>query len=299
MDQIGTYVNGNTIVTMYNDGTKVRYTRDGQIPAPEFPESMDLKITNRCDLVCEMCSMRSTPDGDHADLDDPILDTIRPYTELAIGGGNPLEHPNLFAFLSRMQSKKVICNLTVNAAHFIPNAAYLDWLSENGLIHGLGISVPEYVPEKLFSFLPRFPNAVIHTIAGYTPMKVFDRLANKNLNLLVLGYKNMGSGEEYMHSHPDLIASYFSALEDKLPSMRSQFKAIAFDNLAVQQLRLRDKMSQKEWDSLYMGDDGDFTMYIDLVKHTYAASSTHKPRPIDASSIKELFQHVKENKQND
>ena len=116
---LGTYVNGNTIVVMHEDGTKERYIRDGEKAAPEFPESMDLKITNRCDLGCPRCAECSSPDGQHADLRHPIFDTIKPYTELAIGGGNPLEHPDLVWFMLKMQKKKVICNLTINVVHFM------------------------------------------------------------------------------------------------------------------------------------------------------------------------------------
>ena len=47
--RLGTYVNGNTIVVMYTDGTKIRYVRTGEEPAPEYPESIDLKITNMRD----------------------------------------------------------------------------------------------------------------------------------------------------------------------------------------------------------------------------------------------------------
>ena len=96
---LGTYVNGNTIVAIYKDGTKERYIKSGEIPAPEFPESIDLKITNKCDISCQFCAEGSTPDGADACLDDSLLDSIPPYTELAIGGGNPLKHPCLLEFL--------------------------------------------------------------------------------------------------------------------------------------------------------------------------------------------------------
>ena len=194
---LGTYVNGNTIVVMHEDGTKERYIRDGEKAAPEFPESMDLKITNRCDLGCLMCAECSSPDGEHADLRPPIFDTIKPYTELAIGGGNPLEHPDLVWFLERMKAKKVICNITVNAVHFMKNSGLIGNLAEHGLIHGIGVSVPDKIPNGLITLLRQYPNAVIHTIAGVTPPHVFDQLSDHNLNLLILGYKVNGRGDEY------------------------------------------------------------------------------------------------------
>ena len=145
---LGTYVNGNTIVAMYKNGTKVRYIKYGEKPAPKFPESMDLKITNRCSAGCPFCAERSTPDGQNAVLEGPILDSIKPYTELAIGGGNPLEHPDLVNFLSRMKDKKVICNLTVNVRHFLEYSKLIDFLDREELIHGLGVSMPSHAPDN-------------------------------------------------------------------------------------------------------------------------------------------------------
>ena len=289
---LGTYVNGNTIVVMREDGTKERYIRDGEKAVPEFPESMDLKITNRCDLGCLMCAECSSPDGEHADLRHPIFDTIKPYTELAIGGGNPLTHPQLLGFLTHMYTKSVICNLTVNAVHFMNNITLLERLRDMELIRGLDISVPTAIPDGLIPMLKDFPNAVIHTIAGVTPLSVYDQLADHDLNLLILGFKTKGKGMEYSREHNWLPELMFY-LSDSIENMRSLFKGIAFDNLAVEQLNLHD-IFPDEFDELYMGDDGDFTMYIDLVAGKYGKSSTHPLRDIDASTVTELFQKLKE-----
>lgn len=51
------YKNGNTLVTLLNDGTKIREYEG--TPISEFPESIDIKITNYCDLACSFCF---TPD---------------------------------------------------------------------------------------------------------------------------------------------------------------------------------------------------------------------------------------------
>jgi len=42
-----------------------------------------------------------------------------------------------------------------------------------------------------------------------------------------------------------------------------------------------------------MGDDGEYTMYLDLVAGQYAKSSTHEPRSIDGYTIDRLFQNLK------
>ena len=295
---LGTYVNGNTIVAMYDDGTKERYIKDGEKAAPEFPESMDLKITNRCDLGCLMCAECSSPDGEHADLRHPIFNTIKPYTELAIGGGNPLEHPDLVWFLERMKANKVICNITVNAVHFMKNSGLIGNLAEHGLIHGIGVSIPDKIPNGLIVLLRQYPNAVIHTIAGVTPPLVFDQLADHSLNLLILGYKTKGKGYQCFIDNEQMILDRVYGLEQRLPWLKKHFKAVAFDNLAVRQMNLRKNLPGEDYDKLYMGDDGEFTMYIDMVGKRYGKSSSHYLRPIDfdmAPAVGDLFLELKEN----
>ena len=290
---LGTYVNGNTVVVMYDDGTKVRYIKDGEMPAPEYPESIDMKITNCCDLGCPMCAEQSSPDGAHANLNDPLLDSIKPYTELAIGGGNPLTHPQLEGFLWYMHSRNVICNLTVNAVHFMDNIARLKKLCDRKLIHGLGISVPTAIPDGLIPALKNFPNAVVHTIAGVTPWAVYEELADHDLNLLILGFKAKGNGWSYFNNDALRVVQSACDLRHNLLNLRRRFKAVAFDNLAVTQLSLRELLSLDEFNELYMGDDGEFTMYIDLVTWHYGKSSTHELTKIDADTVSELFQKLK------
>src|ERR1035437_2383469 len=98
IDQIASYKNGNTIVTIFNDGTKIREYND--IPEIIHPESIDIKITNYCDMGCFYCHESSTTNGVHADLDKllKVINELPAGVELAIGGGNPLSHPNLVDF---------------------------------------------------------------------------------------------------------------------------------------------------------------------------------------------------------
>lgn len=290
---LGTYVNGNTIVVLYNDGTKIRYVREGEVYVPRFPESIDLKITNMCNLGCPMCAEQSSPSGKHSDLfGNILLDSLHPYTELAIGGGNPMEHPDLIPFLHWMRDKKVVCNLTVNVDHFIQNRDLLLDLTKRNLIHGIGISVIDDVPFQFFDAVINFPNAVIHTIAGYTPIGTYKMLQHYDLNLLILGYKLKGRGEKYYYDDRTNVSDKIHWLTDNIQSMRGCFKAIAFDNLAVKQLKLSEFLTTEEMDKYYMGDDGEFTMYIDLVTNRFAKSSTDETCEINDTNIDVLFNQV-------
>lgn len=128
MKQIGSYINGNYSVKIFDDGTKIRETEQESFKA-EFPECMDVKITNQCDMNCIMCHEGSTNDGKHGDiLNVEFINSLNPYTELALGGGNPLSHPNLIEFLKICRKKRIIVNMTVNQKHFMEQQEYIKML---------------------------------------------------------------------------------------------------------------------------------------------------------------------------
>ena len=186
MSQFKTYENGNYRVFInLEDGTKIRINDLDYFEATS-PESFDLKITNRCSHGCLMCHETSTLDGKHGDiLNQKFFDTCHPYTEIAIGGGNPLEHPDLEAFLKMCKDHRFIPSMTVHQMDFMERKEYLKKLCDEKLLYGLGVSVSVVKPE-LIETLKEFPNAVVHLIAGLTPIERFLQLKNNNLKILIL-----------------------------------------------------------------------------------------------------------------
>ncbi len=287
------YKNGNYFVTIFPDGTKIRKTMDDDF-IPLFPESIDLKITNYCENNCPMCHESSDLNGKHANLNHPFLTTLHKGTELAIGGGNPLSHPQLNTFLHLMKLKGVICNMTVNEVHFIKNKERIKKLIDDKLIYGLGISLfnEEYCDE-IINFACENKNTVIHLIACIVDEKLINRLYDKDLKILLLGYKTFGRGISYFNN---LITDNINYLKDNLNDISTHFKIISFDNLAIEQIMVQNKMTQEEFEKYYRGDDGSFTMYIDLVKEEFGISSISNTRYKLKDSIVDMFKIVRESK---
>lgn len=290
-DVLGMYQNGNYTVTLFADGTKIR-ENELDCLVPEKPESIDLKITNCCDMCCPMCHENSWLDGKHADLNDlPFLDALLPYTELAIGGGNPLEHPDLIPFLKRLKERSIIANMTVNQGHFMQEQPLLRDLTESGLIHGLGVSVGNIIcHQNLISLLRTYPNAVVHVISGVVQENTLKAMYDKDLKLLILGYKDFRRGVMY---HGSLVDLRKQEMYDNLPDIVRRFKVCSFDNLAVEQLNVRRLMTNEQWNEFYMGDDGQFTMYIDAVERSFGKSSTSAERYELLDDIKPMFETVR------
>ena len=196
MNRFVRYTNGNYTVTIdTRTGTKIR-ENDLDFFRAEFPESMDIKICDKCDMGCPMCHENSTPDGKCGDiLNAKFIETLHPYTELAIGGGNPLEHPDLEAFLVKCKVLMLIPSMTVNQTHFMKNKQYLKTLCDSKLIYGLGISVNK-VDNDFLEALKDFPNAVLHVINGLVTIHDLAMLAGKDLKILFLGYKEFRRGKD-------------------------------------------------------------------------------------------------------
>ena len=292
---LGEYDNGNYHVTIYEDGTKVRETFDENATEfiAEYPECMDVKITNRCGKGCSWCHENSTPEGDHGEiLTAKFWDTLKPYTEIAIGGGNPLEHPDLVTFLIKLKNLKLIPNMTVNQTHFMQNWALLKFLCEEKLIYGLGVSLVEPT-EDFIEKIKEFPNAVIHIINGVVKKEQLAKLANNDLKVLILGYKEFRRGVTYLEEHLVQVEMNKMALYDYLPDMLNEFKVVSFDNLALEQLEVKRLLTEEEWNEFYMGNDGKYTMYIDLVKEQFALCSVAEERFDLLANIKPMFEKVK------
>ena len=291
---LGRYINGNYEVMIWQDGSKLRFNKEDYF-APDFPESIDCKISNRCNMGCAFCHEESVPDGALANLNHPIFDSLKPYTELALGGGNVFEHPGLEEFLTRMAQKHIICNITVHLYHFVEYYSTIKRLVDEGKIFGVGVSVNSDITEEQIKLITSIPNAVVHCIAGVVNYSTLMKMAYHNIKLLFLGYKTFGRGVDYGWNFTHVILDKIHYISDHMYELREWFPIISFDNLAISQLNINKMVDKKDWDRTYMGNDGQFTMYLDMVKEECAISSTSERKPIgEETNIVNLFNKVRE-----
>lgn len=273
MGLLGRYKNGNFVTTILSDGTKIRETKDDEF-IPSFAENMDIKICNYCDMGCKFCHEGSTINGKFGNiLNEKFIDTLHPYQEVAIGGGDATSHPDLIPFLQKLKEQKVIANMTVNQIHFEKKQELIKKLVDEKLIYGLGVSLVN--PTKHFiELIKQYPNAVIHVINGVLKPSDIKALENNNLKMLILGYKHLRRGNEYFETEQNNIEAKQQWLYENLEDIIQKFKVVSFDNLAIEQLNVKRLLTQEEWDEFYMGRDSEFTYYIDMVEKKFAKSST-------------------------
>jgi radical SAM protein with 4Fe4S-binding SPASM domain len=86
--------------------------------SPHGPELMDISITNWCDRGCVFCYKSSTRHGIHMALADykRVIDQAAGMGtfQVALGGGNPNQHPDFVEILDYTWSKGIVPNYTTN-----------------------------------------------------------------------------------------------------------------------------------------------------------------------------------------
>lgn len=296
MVMLGSYQNGNYRVFISDDGTKIRKNDCDEL-IPGTIESMDIKITNKCDIGCSYCHEDSRSDGVHGDImGESFIDRLHPFTELAIGGGNPLSHPDLIRFLDKCQVKKLIPSITINQLHFEREYEKVKELASSHMIFGIGVSLVNPTDEFI-SKIKQFPNAVIHVIAGVVTVRQLERLRDQGLKILILGYKTVRRGIEHKSKCEHEVVSRMVELKRLLPTIINEnwFDVISFDNLAIKQMDVKSLLSDDEWNEFYMGDDGFASMYVDMVERKFALNScepmNHRYELMD--TIEEMFEYLK------
>ena len=294
------FLNGNTICEInVNDGTQIMTTKDNEFNLA-FPVNIDVNISNKCAIGCPFCYQGCTPKGQEADLikflrnKKSFLYTLKGGTELAINGNEPL-HPDLIKLLRFCKKRNIFANLTVNEKTFLTHEKLISSWMQKGLIHGLGIS-PSLYSKKMIAFASTNPNVVVHTIVGVTTKKEYLYLFSNHIKVLVLGYKLTGRGISFRKDNL-LITKNKNNLKLILQALADDIYLVSFDNLAIQQLDPKRLLNipDEEYATLFRGNDGHHTMFINMVTETYAINSVqskknHKPL---VSSIEEMFADVK------
>lgn len=321
MNIINKYNNGPVAVEIYDDGTKIREWDDekyGIEPELEFAESLDIKCTNFCDMKCAWCHEKSSTSGKHGNL-IKFMDIIEKSNlpkgvEMAIGGGNPLDHPDITMFLNYCKEKGLLINMTVNLNHLCKEnyqSQMIQYIDQQ-LVRGIGISITNntFINKELLDTLTKFVklsnNVVLHIIEGINDYKVFDnRLfdwVNKNHispKVLILGKKDFGRYANLSKEQQEIDNRKTIEWEKNIIKFIQKISkangVVSFDNLAIERLDLLSKLPEKVVRQNYMGADGTHTGYCDLVEWKFAKQSTSpidKRYDIDDLSLRDIYKKI-------
>jgi len=270
MKLIGQYLNGNNTVLIFDNGTKIRTCKD-EVSYTDFPETIDLKITNRCNYGCPFCHENSTPDGEIANIHTVynIIRGMHTGTEIALGGGSltTVGEKYLEKILICCYQKGIIVNATFKLEE-IPIVKKWNGVYRN--LYGIGVSFID-TPENRTKLLENYDKRmVIHVINGIVTEETLNWLAENNFKVLVLGYKNFRRGVNYLSED---VYRKMASLSQNIDKYFTSMNVISFDNLALEQLKIKEKLSKEKWEQSYMGDEGSISMFIDAVNNVCGKNS--------------------------
>ena len=281
--EVKTYDNGTYKVSLYEDGTKIMESNTGEFKA-DFPDSLDIKITDYCNCNCNFCYENSSNTGKHCDSDTLLykLSQLTEGIEVTLGGGNPLDHPDICKIIKGIHDQGKTVSITVNEKSI--DTEKINLLISNGL-KSIGISpIPSLNrPIPLSQDKINIP-IVYHFICGIHPIEQIKKYLNCGNRILILGFKQVGRGKNISVKLDD-YRSELKRIKYEMTSFGKYKESVmSFDNLAITQLDLRTSFTTKDWEKFYLGDDGSCSMYIDAVEGFYCKNSTLSKEKINTTS---------------
>lgn len=265
------------------DGTKFRVAFRGrgiENPAPEksnAPELIDVKITDKCFMDCAFCYQGSTKAGNHADMG--ALYSVFEYCrknrvfEVALGGGEPLLHPEFVQILRGFAGAGTVPNFTTRNTAWLREPATVRAVLEHA--GGWAFSTEKAdTLEKLHALclaadIPADKMPSIQYIIGVGDRYGFERVVDAckkfGLRLTLLGSKTTGRGGSQDWKDYDWISP-----------LKNSHVRFGIDTALVQKYGAALKAAGvPEW--CYTEHEGRFSMYIDAVAKSIGPSSYGGP----------------------
>jgi hypothetical protein len=271
----------------YFTGYKVRLRigDDSELPilAAKVPELLDVKITNRCDSNCAYCYQSSTSDGYVADYND-ILHVVevaaaKNVFEIAYGGGEPTTYNGFFNLVEDTYEAGVIPNFTTHSLEWLRNPFYVDQV--NKYCGKVAVTInSSYEADNLISITEASnidqSKITAQILLGAVDNYQLDDIASifgtrySKIGVTFLGFVNKGRATTYT---PTSII--------RLDTLRAVAKSVCWDFSsfgisAALASQWAEELTATEGVSTVFykaHDEGNFSMYFDVVEHLYAASS--------------------------
>jgi organic radical activating enzyme len=251
-------------------GTKLRLAI-GKYEKAKFPELVDIKITDYCPFACTFCYQGSTLQGKHATWENMRyivreLEYARVF-EVALGGGEPTDHPDFIDILEEFHAHGIVANFTTKSLGWVKR----NWNDIKDVVGAFAYSA-ETVKDlesasKMFSGIPR-DKINIHYVMGLQDKDDFVRFMAKaselNFRVTLLGYKTTGRGKDVVPFNYDwwISAMQFLIAINKCPS-------VSIDTPLAQQYDGIMPVPKH----MYHTKEGFVSAYIDAVAMKMGASS--------------------------
>ncbi len=268
-------------------GTKSRISFNEDAPAyvkSITPELVDVKITDYCGRGCNFCYQSSTKHGVHGSLDkiDKLFAMLGKMGvfEVAIGGGEPTDHPDFAKIIESAVSHDLVPNFTTLSDAWLHDADIMTAVANVG---GIGVSCSD---KKALALAGQIKNALSTSgnwntkvsaqhVLGSVPIGVTAELIEaafeQRIPLLLLGFKEVGFGAAYLrHDGPETAVALALALDTAKQSHK--WAQLSVDTALVDQYP--DILTALNVPNvLVTSPEGKFSCYVDAVDEVMGPSS--------------------------
>lgn len=291
------YKNGNADVFLdLRDGTRIIEYPDNEPLALETPLNIDIRVSTQCPYgydkntkqsTCEFCHESALVNGQECHygiLQQVLIDAKLPRgTEIALGVNEVTD--DLIQFVKNLWKLGLVVNITMNERYI---TEYGDTRLKELMpyVFGLGISYRSLQGcLSLPDWIADYPHTVIHVINGIDDFDDVKHLGVKYHKLLILGEKDFG----FNRGKVDLLTPSHKQWKANVMQLTKIFDIVSFDNLGLQQLEIRGKITDEEYKSFYQGEH---SMYINAVEQYFAPSSRTRNyvERFDVTDLRSYFQ---------
>lgn len=285
--------------TIYNPntGAKIRFSfiKDAVEPVrSDVPELVDMKITNYCPFQCPFCYQDSGSSGKHADYDDIESYLVRlshmGTFEVAIGGGEPLHHPDIINILYKAKSLGITPNITTRLMPDMWEESLIHAM--NDTVGGVAVSVESTKQvDKIHDVRSNLGfniNLSANFVIGPSPQTILNDVLNAcaqhYIPITLLGFKRVGRGKPFnCFKHtigPDtlMVGCKVSADTAFCEEFKDELEIAGINGLMI------------------APGEGRHSMYIDAVEGTAGISSYHTNTFVECpplSNLKKIWEGFK------
>jgi MoaA/NifB/PqqE/SkfB family radical SAM enzyme len=287
------------------NGVKKRITFNTELSIKDYnkstyPELIDLHITDRCNKGCDFCYQNSTVNGLDANKEEitTILYALSQMNvfEVALGGGEPTLHPNFKEIIDYANWHNIVPNFSTYSTLWLKDKEIVDVVKE--YVKGIGVSIHNSNDIKIIEEIANVvnencenkyvtsiysqdkgPNIIAQHAFNTLPfedfMKMYKELYEKEIPVLLLGFKNTGRANKSMFITytKEQLDEFINYLKDNYIDSGS----LSVDTLFASTYKwMLDKLEIEE--NVYEINEGQFSCYIDAVNKKISASSFAKKR---------------------
>lgn len=261
-----------------------------EIPRAIAPELIDIKITDKCMGGCRYCYQDSHPDGEHAkDLHMLIsaCEQLKVF-EVAIGGGEPLLHPNFVSILRRFRNAGVVPNFSTRDIAWLKDTQKAKQILDCCGGYAFSVDNSEQILDVMKEVVyrgyrcPSF-HVVVGAIEDWVLNRIIDVCIDKGYHLVLLGYKVCGRAKPSTRPR----STWYDHIKKK--RAKSRYFAISADTSLIKEYSA--ELEEAGVHPLFLEPyEGAYNCYIDAVNHLIGPSSYCDPKELQCCQFD--YQHL-------